>query len=454
MSKYTVEVKLQAVVRYLTGNESYQTIAESIGAAKSQVITWVKLFEAQGGKGFKKGYTSYSSGFKLDVLNFMNETGTSFLETASTFNISSPSIIYRWDQLLKTKGLDALEPKKKERPSMKKETKKVEAQKSIPAEDSIEALQAKIKHLEMENAYFKKVESFSSGAEKITNKIKAQVIFELKEQYEVVDLVQIADIPRGTYSYWEKRLNQVDKYEPVKEVINIIYHEHKGRYGYRRITKELQKYGFTYNPKTINRLMNEIGLKCEVLMKKYRSYKGNVGKIAPNVLQRDFKAEKMNQKWVTDVTEFHLFGEKRYLSPVLDLCNGEIIAYKVMNRPVYQLVGDMLDEAILRLQPGDEVILHSDQGWQYQMKKYQKTLQEHQITQSMSRKGNCLDNAVIENFFGLLKSELLYLQEFESMAHFEKELEEYLEYYNHKRMKAKLKDLSPVEYRTQILEAA
>ena len=172
MSKYTVEVKLQAVERYLTGNESYQAIAESIGAAKSQVITWVKLFEAQGEKGFKKGYTSYSSGFKLEVLNFMNETGTSFLETASTFNISSPSIIYRWDQLLKTKGLDALEPKKEERPSMKKETKKVEPQKSIPAEDSIEALQAKVKHLEMENAYLKKLKALVQTQEKLQTKSK------------------------------------------------------------------------------------------------------------------------------------------------------------------------------------------------------------------------------------------------------------------------------------------
>ncbi|WP_342598924.1 IS3 family transposase [Psychrobacillus sp. FSL H8-0483] len=453
MSKYTVEVKLQAVERYLTGNESYQTIAESIGVAKSQVITWVKLFEAHGEKGFKKGYTSYSSGFKLDVLNFMNETGASFLETASKFNISSPSTIYQWEELLKTKGLDALKTKKKRRPSMKKETKSND-KKTTPDEGSMEALRAENERLRMENAYFKKVESFSSRTRKITNKIKAQVIFELKKHYEVVDLVQVADIPRSTYYYWEKRLNQVDKYETVKEAIKNIYHEHKGRYGYRRITKELKKYGFRYDPKTINRLMNEIGLKCEVRIKKYRSYKGNVGKIAPNVLQRDFKAEKMNQKWVTDVTEFHLFGEKRYLSPVLDLCNGEIIAYKVMNRPVYQLVGDMLDEAVQRLQPGDEVILHSDQGWHYQMKKYQQTLQAHQITQSMSRKGNCLDNAVVENFFGLLKSELLYLQEFESMEHFEKELEEYMEYYNHKRMKAKLKDLSPVEYRTQFLEAA
>lgn len=172
MSKYTLEVKLQAVKRYLTGNESYQTIAESIGVAKSQVITWVKLFEVQGEKGFKKCYTSYSSEFKLDVLNFMNETGTSFLETASTFNISSPSIIYRWDQLLKTKGLDALEPKKKERPSMKKETKKVEPEKSIPAEDSLEALQAKIKHLEMENAYLKKLNALVQMQEKLQTKSK------------------------------------------------------------------------------------------------------------------------------------------------------------------------------------------------------------------------------------------------------------------------------------------
>lgn len=249
-------------------------------------------------------------------------------------------------------------------------------------------------------------------------------------------------------------MNRTDKYADVKVAIQSIYHEHKGRYGYRRIAKELKKYGFHYNPKTINSLMNTIGIKCEVRMKKYRSYKGNVGKIAPNILQRDFTAKKMNEKWVTDVTEFHLFGEKRYLSPVLDLCNGEIIAYTVMNRPVYKLVHDMLEQALVRLQPGDQVVLHSDQGWHYQMKKYQRTLKQHGITQSMSRKGNCLDNAVIENFFGLLKSELLYLQEFESMAHFEQELQDYIHYYNHKRMKAKLKDLSPVEYRTQVLEVA
>ena len=267
-------------------------------------------------------------------------------------------------------------------------------------------------------------------------------------------MIKVAGIPRSTYYYWEKRLNRPDKYAEIKTKIENIYHEHKGRYGYRRIAKELKKHDIYHDPKTINRLMNEMGLKCEVRMKKYRSYKGNVGIAAPNILQRDFQANKMNQKWVTDITEFHLFGEKRYLSPVLDLCNGEIIAYSVMKRPVYQLVDDMLKQAVMSLRPEDQVILHSDQGWHYQMKKYQKTLKQYGITQSMSRKGNCLDNAVIESFFGLLKSELLYLQEFENIERFEKELADYMHYYNRKRMKAKLKDLSPVEYRIQVLEAA
>jgi putative transposase len=240
----------------------------------------------------------------------------------------------------------------------------------------------------------------------------------------------------------------------MKSMISTIYHDHKGRYGYRRITLELRNQGFLINHKTVQRLMKELGLKSLVRMKKYRSYKGNVGKIAPNILKRDFVATKPNEKWVTDVTEFHLFGEKLYLSPVLDLYNGEIIAYNIQSRPTYELVSKMLDKAVTYLSEGDAPVLHSDQGWHYQMKQYSYALKQHGITQSMSRKGNCLDNAVIENFFGLLKSELLYIQEFESMVQFKRELELYIEYYNHKRIKGKLKGLSPVQYRIQSSIAA
>lgn len=236
-------------------------------------------------------------------------------------------------------------------------------------------------------------------------------------------------------------MKSVDKYETAKAEITAIYHENRGRYGYRRIT-------------TVQRLMKQLGLVCHVRMKKYRSYKGEVGKIAPNLLQRNFHADRPNQKWVTDVTEFSLFGQKLYLSPILDLCSSDLVSYTISDRPVISMVTSMLDKAFEQIPDDTNLILHSDQGWHYQHKQYQQMLRNKGIRQSMSRKGNCLDNAVIENFFGLLKSELLYLQEFNSMGYFKQELIEYLDYYNNKRIKAKLKGLPPALHRQQALSVA
>ena len=249
-------------------------------------------------------------------------------------------------------------------------------------------------------------------------------------------------------------MNRTDKHKAAKEEITAIYHENRGRYGYRRITAELRNRNLPLNHKTVQRLMKELGLVCRVRMKKYRSYKGEVGKIAPNLLNRDFHADRPNQKWVTDVTEFSLFGEKLYLSPVLDLCSSDLVSYTISERPVLSMVTTMLEKAFEKIPDNTNLILHSDQGWQYQHKQYQRMLREKGIRQSMSRKGNCLDNAVIENFFGLLKSELLYLQDFESMEHFKRELIDYLDYYNNRRIKAKLKGLPPAIYRQQALSAA
>ena len=261
-------------------------------------------------------------------------------------------------------------------------------------------------------------------------------------------------MPRATYYYHAKRQTESDKYAEVKNAIAAIYHENKGRYGYRRITAELHRQGFGLNHKTVQRLMKELGLVCRVRMKKYKSYKGEVGKTAPNLLERNFESKEPNQKWVTDVTEFNLFGQKLYLSPILDLCSRDIVSYSISDKPVLSMVTQMLEKAFAKIPHGTNLILHSDQGWQYQHKQYQRMLKEKGIRQSMSRKGNCLDNAVIENFFGLLKSELLYLQDFESMEHFKKELIDYLHYYNNRRCKAKLKGLPPALHRQQALLAA
>ena len=221
----------------------------------------------------------------------------------------------------------------------------------------------------------------------------------------------------------------------------------KGRYGYRRITQTLRNDGYVISEKTVRKLMKESGIKCMVRVKKYRSYKGEVGRIAPNLLARNFNADSPCQKLVTDVTEFSLFGTKLYLSPVLDLYNSELIYYTIYDHPVLDMVTDMVKGMISVIGSDTNAILHSDQGWQYQHKRYQEMLKENNIHQSMSRKGNCLDNSVMENFFGLLKSELLYLQKFKSAEDFKEELKRYLHYYNFDRIKLKLNGMSPAQYR-------
>lgn len=211
------------------------------------------------------------------------------------------------------------------------------------------------------------------------------------------------------------------------------------------------RHGLALSGKTVLRLMREESRFCQVRRKKYRSFKGEVGLAAPNVLARDFAATAPNQKWATDVTEFKVLGQKQYFSPVIDLFNGEVVAYELKPSPVLNLVTGMLDKAFLKLEPGQKPIVHSDQGWQYRHRGYQQALKARGLQQSMSRKGNCLDNAVAENFFGHFKEEFLRQRSFNSMTEFKTELDAYIHWFNHDRIRLKLKGLSPVDYRTQPL---
>jgi putative transposase len=280
------------------------------------------------------------------------------------------------------------------------------------------------------------------------------VIWELRHKHKIWLLIEVSGLARSTYYYYARRRTQSDKYRQVKQQITSIYHQNRGRYGYRRITLELRNQGHIINHKTIHRLMKDLGLFCRVRMKKYRAYKGEIGKIAPNILERDFEATAPNQKWVTDITEFSLLGQKLYLSPILDLYSRDIVSYTIADRPLLSMAIEMLQQAFAQIPDGSNLILHSDQGWQYQHKHYQDMLKSKGVRQSMSRKGNCLDNAVMENFFGLLKSELLYLQDFDSIDHFKAEFINYMDYYNNRRIKVKLKGLSPAIHRQQALAIA
>jgi putative transposase len=262
-------------------------------------------------------------------------------------------------------------------------------------------------------------------------------------------LLIIAKVPRSNYYYHLKQLCKTQKHRCELEAILQICAENKGRYGYRRVTLELRHRGFDANHKLVMKLMKQAHLTCMLREKKYHSYRGEVGKIAPNLLKRDFRAERPNSKWTTDITQFKLLGQKLYLSPILDLFNGEIISYTLSSSPGFHQVAEMLKNAFRTIPDHSHLILHSDQGWQYQMQTYQKMLKEKGIQQSMSRKGNCYDNSVMENFFGILKSEFYYNRRFSSIEQFSKELSEYIDYYNNRRIKVKLKGLSPVQFRTQ-----
>ncbi len=229
--------------------------------------------------------------------------------------------------------------------------------------------------------------------------------------------------------------------------IKEIYDENQGRCGYRRIALALRREGGALNHKVVQRLMNVLRLKAAIRVKRYSSWRGEHGRAVDNILQRNFKASRPNEKWVTDVTEFAVSDRKLYLSPIIDLFNNEVISYSISERPTMPMIDDMLIKAFARLDVGINPVLHSDQGWQYRHRWYQYQLRKFGIIQSMSRKGNCLDNACAECFFGTLKSECFYTSKFKDIDELKLAIEDYIRYYNTRRISLKFNGLSPVEYR-------
>jgi len=266
-------------------------------------------------------------------------------------------------------------------------------------------------------------------------------------------LLEAARLPRSTYYYQLKQLDRLDKDKYLKAEIQSIFTEHRGNYGYRRMTLELRNRGYMVNHKRVQRLMKVLGLSARIRRKrKYSSYQGEIGKKADNLIQRQFEAAKPMEKCYTDVTEFAIPAstQKLYLSPVLDGFNSEIIAYNLSTSPNLEQVKAMLNQAFSE-EHYTNTILHSDQGWQYQHDFYHRFLESKGIQASMSRKGNSPDNGIMESFFGILKSEMFYGYEksFQSLKQLEQAIVDYIDYYNNKRIKVKLKGLSPVQYRTK-----
>lgn len=270
------------------------------------------------------------------------------------------------------------------------------------------------------------------------------------DKHSLNDLLAIAGLARATYFYQKKHLkSQAIKDDKVLETIKELEEKNYHKYGVRRMTIALQNKGYIINHKRVERIMKLNGIAGKTPKKKYHSFKGEVGRIAPNVINRDFKTERPYEKIGTDVTQFITKHGKLYLSHMIDFHTREILAYDIARSPNMNQIRRMM--SMLITNHGERIkgsILHSDQGWQYQMRYYRKSITDLEMIQSMSRKGNCLDNSPTESSFGCLKNEMYYDKEytFKSIEELEFDLKKYIHYYNHDRIVTRLKT-SPVEYR-------
>ena len=264
-------------------------------------------------------------------------------------------------------------------------------------------------------------------------------------------------LSRSTYYYELGRTDKVEERNAeLSSEISAIFNENRKRYGVRRVHHELLNRGFQVNHKRVQRIMNRLALFGKRPKEKYHSYKGDVGKVADNIINRDFSTEKPLQKWTTDVSQFNLPWGKCYISPILDMNTNEIISYDLALSPNLEQIKRMLDKAFDKYSSVNGLILHSDQGWQYQHAYYRNRLKEHGIIQSMSRKGNCYDNCIMETFFGRIKTELYYgfEKDYTSFEEFAIAIDEYIDYYNSKRIQAKTKWMPPVKYREASMMSA
>ena len=299
------------------------------------------------------------------------------------------------------------------------------------------------------------------------------MVDELRHKYLLKVLLKISGLKKSTYEYYksQKHINaytrKVVEDKIIIDQIKEIFDEHKSRYGYRRVHLELKK-NIKINHKKVQRIMRENNLKGIHPKVKYHSYKGDNGLSKKNlllyssfdsvkqkeVIKRDFKANRPNEKWTTDVSEFHIPAGKLYLSPILDMFDSSIISYNISTSPNFNQVTDMLNTAFDKNKNLNGLIFHSDQGWQYQMKYYQQRLTDKGIKQSFSRKGNCMDNSIMENFFGIMKNEMFYGQEYKykTLDILKESMIAYIDYYNNKRINLKRKGLTPIEFRNQSLD--
>lgn len=468
--KYSFELKKEIYEKYCEGYSS-EYLSKEYGLDADKIRYMCRLIDKHGLDAIRHKFTCYSPEFKLAAINRVLANGESIKSVGIDLGLTADSVLNRWIKSYIENGYNVV-TKKKGRPSTRDKGKE---DNRGTGEGERGTSRATVEE-DYRGRIIKKTASLSSRGRKEEKEQLTKAVTELRQELKcsldfILDTINtndsLPDLPRSDYYYWKNRIDPDTKNTDLMDAIAAIYTDNHKRYGYRRITLQLKNEGWAVNHKTVKRLMSKLKLYGITPRAKYKSYKGDFNGTVDNKLLhrridtkkhkteyiRDFSTSDVNEKWTTDVSEFHIAAGKLYLSPILDMHNREIVSYSISKHPRYKQITDMLNKAFNKYDDLSNLIFHSDQGWQYQMYHYRKALKERGITQSMSRKGNCLDNSPMENFFGKMKNEMFYGHEYEfkTLEQLQKAMEEYIDYYNKERIQVKLKGLTPCQARNQSL---
>jgi len=467
---YSEDFRKELLDAFFDSGQSIRRFAIDYGMNKNTLYAWAKVDPRYVVVKKSASWRRYTPEYKYKAIQMVIVEGLSTRKTAEIMGCKYGALVSTWVRAYKEKGVIGLEPPEEPIGRKKPETQKAEESNAPTLEEYVRELEAKNDKLEKENRRLKfeadvahaivKVRSKKEEGLDVSlllNKEKTAIVDSLRPRYLLKELLEYLQLSASSYEYRKQIEGRPDKYAEEREVIIEAFLESNGIYGYRRVTVAANK-GIVRRPiseRVVRRIMNEEDLRAKQSKKNpYSSYKGETGNIARNIINREFGSEKPLSKVSTDVTEFKIAEQKIYLSPLIDLFSGEVISYSAGQHPTVKFVMDMFDEKTKALLKNAASLAHSDQGFQYQHVAYRSVLEELSCQQSMSRKGNCLDNSPVESFFARLKVEFYHDAKFASVKEFYQKLDEYIWWYNNKRIKMRLGGMSPVEYREAYLKAA